>query len=180
MTWSHLPHFKITFEILWSNQNLWHILVHICCSFWILYRQYHIRNYKMCWVMITNVLVNCSEFSQQWKMENILNLSLSSYLNSLLGFIQGYPIYDKYTDLNLGWQCSWKILIIHDVDRFTSQWAQDNCADKYWSPCHCGRDDYLSLVVYHSSFSYWEFIFDVSQIGSSAVIWVLGMCSSLC
>ena len=111
---------------------------------------------------------------QQWK-----GLMCLTWHNSLplLDLIQGYPSSfcqnnklhrwlsdcssQQHIDLNLGFKSSCKIVIIHDINSINSIISlliQDNCADKYESNCHSGRDDDLSEIVYHLSFSFWDFV----------------------
>ena len=123
--------------------------------------------------MATKATIIHSESSQQQRVEHSPDPSLCCILKSLLSFLWGnaplfcqdygvfwwfFNTYWYYADLNLGFNCSCKIVIIHDISGIVSQWIWDNCADEYWSPCCCGRDTVLSLMINHSNLSYWIFI----------------------
>ena len=112
--------------------------------------------------MITKVMIIHFESSQQQRVEHSPNPSLCCGLDSGQDYwvYQWFSdrTYEHYADLNLGFNCSCKIVIIHDISGIISQWVWDNCTDKYWSPCCCGRDTDLSLMIGHSSLSFWIFI----------------------
>ena len=135
---------------------------------------HHGWKHRMCQARITKISIISSESSWQWSVEHSPNPSLHFGLNSLLSFLrcnilsfsQDYRLYwwfsdhayQHHADLNLRFKCSCKIVTIHNISGIISKLVWDKCADKYWSPCHCGRDTDLTLMIKHRSLSFWIFI----------------------
>ena len=125
--------------------------------------KHHVWKYRMCQATIMKIFIIYSEWSWQWSVEHRLKPSLYCGLDSHLSilrddvpsFCQDYRLYWwfsdhaylHYVDLNLGWQCSSKIIIIHNISRIISKCVWDNCADKYWSLFCCGRDTDLTSMI---------------------------------
>ena len=124
--------------------------------------------------MIMKVTITHSKPSQQQRVKHSTNPSLCCGLDSLLSLLRGnasslgkdYGVdwwfsdctYQCYVDLDLRFKCSCKIIIIHNISSIICQWVWDNCTDKYWSSCCCGRDTDLSLMIGHLILSFWIFV----------------------
>ena len=122
--------------------------------------KHHIWEWRICQEMISKILIICFESSWLWRVEHSLNPSLSYGFYSLLSYsgvhliaktigcaASFWPCLQYYADMNLGWQCSCKIIIVHNISGIISQWVWGNCTNIYWSPCHCGRDTDLTSKI---------------------------------